>query len=103
MSSVINKTCVKLQIHDIYKIFFGGSKTQNIIPPSLTHNILVSKHKILLQEDLTPITGAPGLCNRMTILPRGRNSVFSQEDFFRRNFILGPEDCFFECIDFRTF
>ena len=89
MSSVINKICLKLQFHDIYKILFWGPKTQNIIPPLLTHNILVSKHKILLlQEDLPPITGDPGSCNRMTILPRGRNSVFSQEDFFRRNFIV---------------
>ena len=67
------------------------SITGDIIPPLLTHNILVSKRKILLrQEDLPPITGNPGSSNRMTIiLPRGRNSFSTQEDFFRRNFILG--------------
>ena len=76
-----------------------GPKTQNIIPPLLTHNILVSKRKILLlREDLPPITGNHGSCNRITILPRERNSFFAQEDFFRRNFILGPEDRFSECI-----
>ena len=102
MSSVINKTCLKLQFHDIYKILFWGPKIQNIIPPLLTH-ILVSKHKILfLQEDLPPITGDPGSCNRMIILPRGRNYVFLQEDFFRRNFILGPEDYFSECRIFQS-
>ena len=54
----------------------------------LTHNILISKRKILLlQEDLPPNNRRPR-----------RNSFFTREDFFRRNFILGPKDRFSECI-----
>ena len=83
----MNKTCLKLQCHDNYKILFWGPKTENIIPPLLTHNILVSKRKILLLQDLPPITGDPGSGNRMT-LRRGRNSIFSQQ-LFQEEFYSG--------------